>query len=77
MSGLPQYGQVRVTTLMCLHCESSDADLLGEALETVKVIRHDEDLSFSRRCADEAGARFVATALKRDQLNAGWIESIA
>jgi hypothetical protein len=36
------------------------------------AIRQDDELSFSRRCPDEAFARYVANALKQDHLKAGW-----
>jgi hypothetical protein len=40
------------------------------------LIQQDGELSFSRRCADEALARFVANALKQDHVKAGWTEVI-
>jgi len=51
-------------------CELRDESRVGGGWDV--VIRQDGELSFSRRCADEALARFVADALKQDQLNAGW-----
>jgi hypothetical protein len=36
------------------------------------VILQDGELSFSRRCAGEAGARFVADTMKQDHLKSGW-----
>lgn len=36
------------------------------------VVLQDGEWSFSRRCPDEASARYVANALKQDQINAGW-----
>jgi len=33
------------------------------------------ELSFSRRCPDEAFARYVANALKQDELKTGSIET--
>jgi hypothetical protein len=38
------------------------------------LMRSDDEALFSRRCADEAEARFVADGLKQDELNAGWSE---
>ena len=32
---------------------------------------------FSRHCADEALARFVATRMKKDLLRTGWTDDIA
>jgi len=53
-------------------CELRDESKSGAGFDL--VIRQDGELSFSRRCADEKGARFVANALKQDQVNAGWTE---
>ncbi len=50
-------------------CELRNEERLGFGSDV--VIRQDDELSFSR-CADEAGARSVANALKQDQLKAGW-----
>jgi hypothetical protein len=35
----------------------------------------DGELLFSRRCVDEKGARYVATAFKGDLLRHGWVEA--
>jgi len=53
-------------------CELRDDSKIGGGWEI--VIRQDGELSFGRRCADEAGARYVANALKQDHMNAGWSE---
>ena len=54
-------------------CELRDDSKTGAGWDV--VIRQDGELSFSRRCADEAGARYVANALKQDQMNAGWTDA--
>jgi len=51
-------------------CELRNEERLGFGWDV--IIRQDGELSFSRRCADEAGARYVANALKQDQVKAGW-----
>jgi hypothetical protein len=51
-------------------CELRDETKIGGGFDV--VIRQDDELSFSRRCPDEAFARFVAKALRQDQINAGW-----
>jgi hypothetical protein len=55
-----------------LSCELRNEDRLGFGWDV--VILQDGELSFSRRCADAAGARFVAEALRQDHLKAGWGE---
>jgi hypothetical protein len=55
-----------------ISCELRNEERTGAGWDV--VIRQDGELSFSRRCADEALARFVADGLKRDELNAGWSE---
>ncbi len=56
-----------------ISCELRDESRLGAGWDV--AIRQDGELSFSRRCPDEPLARFVANALKQDQLNAGWIDA--
>ena len=34
-----------------------------------------DELLFSRRCADEALARYVATSAKQDLLRTGWADA--
>jgi hypothetical protein len=51
-----------------LSCELRDESKIGGGWDV--VIRQDGELSFSRRCADESHARFVANALKQDHLKA-------
>jgi hypothetical protein len=55
-----------------ISCELRNEERIGAGWDV--IIRQDGELSFSRRCADEAGARFVANALKQDQVNAGWTD---
>jgi hypothetical protein len=50
-------------------CEMYDESSVGAGWDV--AIRQDGELAFSRRCADEAGARYVANALKQDHLKAG------
>src|SRR6185369_5094073 len=47
-------------------CELHNELRLGAGWDV--TIRQDGELSFSRRCADEGAARFVADALKQDQI---------
>jgi len=54
-------------------CELRDDSRVGGGWDV--VIRQDGELSFSRRCENEASARYVANALKQDQINAGWTET--
>jgi hypothetical protein len=58
-----------------LSCELRNDARAGAGWDV--VIRQDGELSFSRRCADEQGARYVANALRADHVNAGWAESSA
>jgi hypothetical protein len=37
-------------------------------------VLEDGELVYSRRCANEQGARFVAECFREDSLRAGWIE---
>jgi hypothetical protein len=53
-------------------CELRNEERLGFGWDVVVV--QDGELSFTRRVADEAGARFVADALKQDQVTAGWTD---
>jgi len=53
-------------------CELRNEERIGAGWDVVIV--QDDELSFSRRCANEATARFVATALREDHLHAGWTE---
>jgi hypothetical protein len=55
-----------------IRCELRSDEGVGGGWEV--VIRQDGDLSFSRRCANEATARFVGAALLKDHLNSGWTE---
>ena len=55
-----------------MSCELRAESRYGAGFDVVVV--QDGELSFSRRCADEAGARFVANALKQDHVTAGWTE---
>jgi hypothetical protein len=55
-----------------ISCELRDESRSGAGFDL--VIRQDGELSFSRRCADEAGARYVANALLTDHTGAGWTE---
>ena len=58
-----------------LACELYDESAIDAGWDV--AIREDGELSFSRRCRDEAEARFVAGALKRDQIKAGWTDAEA
>jgi hypothetical protein len=51
-------------------CELCDESKLGGGWDV--VIRQDGELSFSRRCPDEAYARYVANGLKQDHVRTGW-----
>jgi hypothetical protein len=51
-------------------CELRDESRIGAGWDV--AIRQDGELSFSRRCPDEAYARHVANGLKQDHLRAGW-----
>jgi hypothetical protein len=55
-----------------ISCELRDETRIGAGCDV--CIRQDGELSFSRRCPDEAFARFVANGLKQDHLRAGWTE---
>jgi hypothetical protein len=55
-----------------ISCELRNEERTGAGWDV--VIRQGGELSFSRRCADEASARFVAHAMKQDHLNSGWTE---
>ena len=37
----------------------------------------DDELLFSRRCADNAAARYVAESFRTDTLKAGWVDVVA
>jgi hypothetical protein len=54
-------------------CELRDESRYGGGWDV--VIRQDGELSFSRRCPDEASARYVASAVRPAQINAGWLEA--
>jgi hypothetical protein len=54
-----------------ISCELRDETKIGAGWDV--CIRQDGELLFSRRCPDEAFARFVANAMKQDQLYAGWM----
>jgi len=56
-----------------ISCELRDESRLGGGWDV--CIRQDGDLSFSRRCPDEAFARFVVQGLKQDHVRAGWVEA--
>jgi hypothetical protein len=53
-----------------ISCELRDESKFGAGWDV--AIRQDGELSFSRRCPDEASARYVANALKQDHLKADW-----
>jgi hypothetical protein len=54
-------------------CELRDESPLGGGWDV--MIRQDGEVSFSRRCPDEACARFAANGLLHGHLKAGWTES--
>jgi hypothetical protein len=54
-----------------ISCELRNEERIGGGWDV--VIRQDGELSFSRRCPDEALARFVANGLKQDRLRAAWM----
>jgi hypothetical protein len=54
-------------------CELRDDSRSGAGWDV--VVYEEREWSFSRRCADEASARFVAHALEQDHLHSGWTES--
>src|SRR5262245_32589980 len=51
-----------------LSCELRDDSSVGAGIDV--AIRENDELSFSRRCADEAGARYVAEGLRKDHIRA-------
>jgi hypothetical protein len=40
------------------------------------MILQDDEPLFSKRCADERAARYVAQSFKQDTLRAGWTPSV-
>jgi hypothetical protein len=54
-------------------CELRDDTQVGAGW-TVMLLEADE-LLFSRHCADEGLARYVATSTKRDLLRTGWADA--
>jgi hypothetical protein len=54
-------------------CELRDESRYGAGWDV--AIREDGELSFSRRCPDEAYARYVAKGLLEDHLRTGWREA--
>jgi hypothetical protein len=55
-----------------ISCELYNEERLGAGWDV--AIRQDGELSFSRRCPDEAFARSVANALRQDHLKTGWAD---
>ena len=55
-------------------CELRDNTQAGAGWD-VMLLENGEPL-FSRRCADEGLARFVATSTKQDLLRTGWADAI-
>jgi len=53
-------------------CELRNADRDGAGWDV--VVRDQDELLFSRRCANEQGARFVAESFKQDLRRAGWTD---
>ena len=53
-------------------CELRNADRDGAGWDV--IVRDQEELLFSRRCANEQGARFVADSFKQDLLRTGWTD---
>jgi hypothetical protein len=54
-------------------CELRDAAAAGAGWDVMML--EDGEPLFSRRCADERGARFVAESFKKDLLRTGWTEA--
>ena len=52
-------------------CELRDDSRSGAGWD-VMILENGEPL-FSRRCADERGARFVALSFKQDTMRTGWL----
>lgn len=48
--------------------------LRGEEPRDIDCRRESQKILFTRPCANEATARFIALALKHDYLQAGWLE---
>jgi hypothetical protein len=51
-------------------CELRNAERDGAGWDV--VVREPDELLFSRRCANEPGARFVADSFRQDLLRSGW-----
>jgi hypothetical protein len=54
-------------------CELRDDSPVGAGWEVLLLM--DGEPQFSRRCADEVGARNLANAWKQDNLRGGWREA--
>jgi hypothetical protein len=54
-------------------CELHSGDRAGASWEV--VIKRDGEWLFGRLCPERSFARYVAHALKHDQLKSGWVES--
>jgi len=52
-------------------CELRDESKAGAGWD-VMILENGEPL-FSRRCADERGARYVARSFKQDAMRTGWV----
>jgi len=53
-------------------CELRDQSKVGAGVDV--IVYEGDEPSFSRRCVDERGARFVAESFKQDLLRTGWTE---
>jgi hypothetical protein len=53
-------------------CELRNAERDGAGWDV--LVRENDELLFSRRCATEPGARFVGDSFKQDLLRSGWTD---
>jgi len=51
-------------------CELRNADQVGAGWDV--LVRANDELLFSRRCANEQAARFVAESIKQHLIRTGW-----